>query len=145
VLLLNAIESFVEGDDSYLSSYRTGETWHVPVDYEGAARVVDPQGRVAVVPVEAGRVVVVGQETGFYEMRPADGSRPPLRFASNLGPGAESDIRPERGLQLGDRPLGEVSPSATIGLREEIWLYLVAFVLAVLAVEWFTYHRRWTV
>ena len=29
-----------------------------------------------------------------------------------------------------------------IGVRREIWVYLLAAVLAVTAIEWLTYHRR---
>ncbi len=31
------------------------------------------------------------------------------------------------------------------GVRQELWIYLVLFALAILVVEWFTYHRRLTV
>ena len=32
-----------------------------------------------------------------------------------------------------------------VGVRREMWIYLLAAVIAVTAIEWLTYHRRVTV
>jgi hypothetical protein len=58
LFVLNAIDSFGDADASYLSSYRTGEVWRVPVP-EGAeeAELTGPAGLRRRVPVQSGRAV----------------------------------------------------------------------------------------
>jgi len=142
LLLLNSIDWFVEEDASYLSSYRTGETWHVPVPAgHDKATIESPAGDEREVPVVEGRAVYAGNHAGFYTVRAGDFEEV---FAANLGPGEESDIHPAETLEVGDAPAQEPT-SGKAGVRREIWIYLVMLVLAVLAVEWLSYHRRWTV
>lgn len=143
LLLLNSIDWFVEENDSdTFSSYRTGETWQLPVP-AGAeeARIVDPDGRERSVPVVDGRAVYAGTDTGFYTLRTPGSDE---TFAVNLGPVDESIIEPRESLELAGTKAGTVT-EARAGLRKELWLYLVAAALALLMVEWLTYHRRWTV
>lgn len=142
LLLLNSIDFFVQEDAGYLSSYETGETWHVPVP-AGAevATLITPGGEERTVPVVDGRAVATGSRAGFYTLRAGDAEDV---FASNLGPSQEAVIEPAEGLELAgsalDRPT--VGPA---GVRTEIWMLLVLAALAVVVVEWFTYHRRITV
>ncbi|MDH5493329.1 MAG: VWA domain-containing protein, partial [Myxococcales bacterium] len=79
---------------------------------------------------------------GFYTLRGAGGEE--TVFAANLGSEVESTLEPVEQLRVGDLRAGSTS-RAEAGLRREIWLYLVLFALLVLTLEWFTYHRRWTV
>jgi hypothetical protein len=142
MLLLNAVDWFVEEDTGYVSSYRTGETWHVPVA-AGAetATIVEPEGAEHEVPVVEGRAVFAGLEAGFYTVRAA-GSEDV--FAANLGPSDEGDIAPVEHLVVsGEETSAPTSGKA--GVRRELWIYLVLFAFGVLVVEWATYHRRWTV
>ena len=142
LLLLNTIDWFVQEEAGYVSSYATGDTWHVPVPAGlERATIVDPAGNRREVAVEEGRAVFAGDEAGFYTLEAPDGDQV---FAANLGPGAESDIAPAESLEVGGQAAGEVS-HGEVGVRQEIWIYLVLAVMAILAVEWFTYHRRWTV
>ncbi|MAQ17738.1 MAG: hypothetical protein CMN30_23450 [Sandaracinus sp.] len=142
LLLLNTIDLFVQERDGFVSSYETGQTWYVPV--AGGAReatIVDPEGHEREVPVVEGRAVYAGQRAGMYTLRVGDTED---TFAANLGPGAESIIDPPDTLTLAGAEAGEPSEGEP-GVRREIWIYLVLLALGIVAVEWFTYHRRLTV
>lgn len=147
LVLLNAIDWFVEEDASYLSSYRTGETWRVPVP-AGAreASIVAPDGETRVVPVLEGRAIVAGLRAGFYKLqtRTSAGAASEQVFAANLADDAELDIAPAARLVVGATTAGPVVPGRA-GLRAELWIALVLAALALLCVEWVTYHRRVTV
>lgn len=143
LFLLNAINAFVEEDTSYISSYRTGETWRVPAPSDlKSADLVFPGGNVERVPVKEGRAVVAGDRAGFYELRTGDGETL-TRFAANLGDPEESRVA-----VAGDLDVGATSTSLegfSAGGRKEIWAILVVAALALSLVEWFSYHRRVTV
>ena len=47
-------------------------------------------------------------------------------------------------LVVDGKPAGALGGFA-IGVRREIWVYLLAIVLVMSAIEWLTYHRRITV
>lgn len=143
LLLLNAIDLFVQERAGYVSSYSTGDTWRVPVGSEHReAVIVDPRGQERTVSVEQGRAVYAGRLAGFYELRTPDGTREV--FAANLGAGEESLVKPADALAVGEVEAGAPT-RGELGVRRELWLYLVLFALAILAVEWWTYHRRITV
>lgn len=143
LLLMNCLDWFVEEDARYVSSYRTGETWHVPVPSDAAqATVRTPQGDRQRLPVLDGRASLFGLRSGFYELDV--GGETPQRFAANVGVPRESDIAPVRRLSIAGRDAGAPSIGSP-GLKRDIWVALVLAVVAILAVEWFTYHRRWTV
>ncbi len=142
LLLLNTVDWFVQEDVDFVSSYQTGDTWHIPAP-SGAESVtiVDPKGRARQVPVVDGRAVYAGLRTGFFTLR---GDTAEETFAANLGPGDESRIAPADALTVGARQASAPS-RGEVGVRRELWLYLVLFALFVLLVEWVTYHRRVTV
>ena len=147
LVLLNSIDWFVEEDASYLSSYRTGETWRIPVP-AGArdAVLVAPDGDSRTVPVLEGRAIVAGLRAGFYKLRTrnASGASAEQTFAANLANDAELDIAPQARLAVGTTTAGRVVPGRS-GLRAELWVTLVLAALALLCIEWVTYHRRVTV
>jgi hypothetical protein len=146
LLVLNAIDSFGEVSSSYLSSYRTGEVWRVPVPAGSReAELTGPSGVKRRVPVQDGHAVSFGDEAGFYRLASVgDAQHPVSEFAANLSDLEESRIAPQKTLGIGGKaaPKPEVG---TPGLRREIWIYLLAAVLLVSLVEWVTYHRRVTV
>jgi hypothetical protein len=146
LLVLNAIDSFGEVSSSYLSSYRTGEVWRVPVPAGSReAELTGPNGVKRRVPVQDGHAVSFGDEAGFYRLASVgDAQHPVSEFAANLSDLEESRIAPQKTLSLGGKaaPKPEVG---TPGLRREIWIYLLAAVLLVSLIEWATYHRRVTV
>ena len=142
LFLLNAIDSFVQEDAGYLSSYETGETWHVPVPAGAdSATLVGPDGVERTVPVVDGRAVCTGARAGFYRIRANDQEDV---FAANLGPSEEAILTPADHLDIAGQT-AEPPEVGRPGVRTEIWMMLVLLVIAALVVEWFTYHRRLTV
>ncbi|AUX45712.1 hypothetical protein SOCE26_072080 [Sorangium cellulosum] len=146
LFLLNAINNFVEEDTSYISSFRTGTVWHIPASSSAeTATLEQPDGAKRTVPIQDGRAVFLGQHAGFYTLRVgAGGAEEESMFAANLSAPEESAIAPAAELTVDGRSAGAVS-EFKIGVRREIWVYLLAAVLLVTAIEWFTYHRRVTV
>lgn len=142
LLLINSIDYFVREDARYLSSYETGETWHVrvPADAEEAT-LVTPEGDERAVPVVDGRAVCTGTTAGFYTLRAGESEEV---FAANLGPSDEAIVEPAEALRVGDVEADEPE-IGTASVRTELWTWLVLLALAVVMVEWFTYHRRITV
>lgn len=142
VMIVNAIDWFAGEDPAYLSSFRTGETWRVPVASGLAEATVEtPSGRRVRVPVMDGRAVFFGAEAGFHRVHAGDAH---TLVASNLSDATESACAPRATLSVGG--VQAMAPGrGRTGLRREGWVLLVAAALAVLAVEWATYHRRVTV
>jgi hypothetical protein len=146
LFVLNAINDFVEEDTSYLSSYRTGEVWHIPVPGGTAAATLrDPFGHERKIPVKEGHAVYFGDRAGIYQLSVAgDVANAKLSFAANLMNPEESQIDPVPKLDLGGRTAA--APTGfTAGVRRELWIYFLLAVIAISAIEWLTYHRRWTV
>jgi hypothetical protein len=146
LFLLSTIDLFVEEDTSYISSFATGEVWRIPAPSGAtAATLTTPGGAALPVPVQQDRAVFLGRRAGFYELAAGpDGARTTSGFAANLVDAAESDVEPVKELKVGDVVAGEVS-GFTVGVRREVWGYLLAAVVAVSAIEWLLYHRRVTV
>lgn len=142
LLLLNSIDHFGREDASFLSSFETGRPWYVGVPAGASeATLVAPDGAERAVPVVDGRAVCAGSRAGFYRVV-AGGAEEVI--AANLGPSDEAIVEPAEALAIGGVPARAPEIGAA-GVRTEIWMMLVAAVLALLLVEWFTYHRRYTV
>ncbi len=165
LLLLNSINWFTDEDAQYISSFRTGDVWRVPVvSQSGQAKLKMPGGGDVLVPVHEGRAVYLGEKAGFYELSGAEGAdlslggggapptvpgtgAPPATvasFAANLLDADESSIEPAKELVVDGRKAGALS-AFQIGVRREIWIYLLLAAILLTAVEWITYHRRITV
>ncbi len=146
LLVLNAIDSFSESDTSYLSAYRTGEVWRVPVP-EGTreAELTLPNGTHHPVPVQDGRAVTFGERAGLYRLASGtDESRVVTEFAANLADLDESRILPQKTLKIA----GQVAPPPERGhggSRRELWIWLLVVALGLSVAEWVSYHRRLTV
>jgi hypothetical protein len=146
LFLLNTINDFVEEDTGYISSFKIGGAWSIPAP-SGAetASIESPDGSHHVVPVKDGRAVYLGQRAGFYKLvTGAPGAEETSLFAANLSDPDESAIAPVPTLKVDGREAGAVL-GFTVGVRREIWIYLLAAVLLVTTLEWLTYHRRLTV
>lgn len=142
ILLLNAIDRFVEDAAGYLSSYRTDEPWYVPLEPgASSATLIAPDGREREVPIVEGRAVCTGSRAGFYTLRTAAGDQ---ILAANLGASDEAILSPPERLGIAGEP-SPAPPLAPLGLRSEPWAWLVLAALALIALEWITFHRRWTV
>ena len=146
LFVLNTINAFVEEDTGYVSSFRTGEVWRIPVPSSlDSATVSDPRGAQHLVPVKEGRAVYLGEEAGFYKLSAGSGSDSvSSEFAANLSDLAESRITPVTELSIGRQKAAPVSIGKA-GAKRELWVYLLAVVLGLSVIEWVTYHRRITV
>jgi hypothetical protein len=160
LLLLNSINWFTDEDAKYISSFRTGDVWRVPVSSNsGQAKLKTPGGGEVFVPVHEGRAVYLGEVAGFYELSGTEGSDPlagavggagtgpPLTsgaFAANLLDADESSIEPAKELVVDGKKAGSLG-GFEIGVRREIWIYLLLAAIVLTAIEWITYHRRITV
>lgn len=152
LFLLNTINDFVEEDVSYISSFRTGLVWNIPAPSAAEQATLElPDGSKRVVPIKDGRAVFLGQHAGFYKLVTGDaagtsaGASPEVTmFAANLIDPEESTIKPEPELKVDGRAAGPAT-EFKIGVRREVWIYLLLAALIVTTIEWLTYHRRVTV
>lgn len=168
LLLLNSINWFTDEDAQYISSFRTGDVWRVPVIAQsGQAKLTVPARSAALggagkpaemmVPVHEGRAVYLGEHAGFYELTGdgTEGAQPAAAtaggptstksaFAANLLDAEESAIEPAKELVIDGKKAGTLS-GFQIGVRREIWIYLLLAAIVLTAIEWFTYHKRITV
>ncbi len=157
LLLLNSINFFTDEDAQYISSFRTGDVWRVPVVTQtGQAKLRMPSGNEIAVPVHEGRAVYLGERAGFYEVIGAEGTDPTkgsessgpgttnTAFAANLLDADESSIEAAKELIVDGKKAGTLS-GFQIGVRRELWIYLLLAAILLTAIEWITYHRRLTV
>lgn len=145
LFVLNAINTFIEEDTGYVSSFRTGDVWHVAVPGSlGSVTLHEPGGHKHAVPVSDGRAVFRGELAGFYKLSGGVDDAPLGEFAANLSDLEESRIQPQKELTLAGKKASAVS-AAAVSLRSDVWIYLLLAVLALSVAEWITYHRRVTV
>jgi len=169
LFLMNTINWFMDEDANYLSSFRTGDVWRIPVPGNAlAAELKLPNGTTERVPVYEGRAVYLGERAGFYELSVAadtittpqpDDSPGVTAFAANLLDARESAITPVDKLVVDgveavsvdiaeDRALGKISfwDRIAAALRQHDWWVWALFVaLVITSLEWASYHRRLTV
>lgn len=145
LFLLNTINDFVEEDTSYISSFRTGTVWNIPASSAAETATLElPTGEKRTIPVKDGRAVFLGQRAGFYKISTGPSAEETSMFAANLSDVVESSIKPAPSLAIDGRaatPVGEFK----VGVRREVWIYLLLAVLVLTTLEWLTYHRRITV
>ena len=151
LFLVDCVNWFSDEDAQYLSSYRTGEIWRIPVVSSAERATVKlPDGSTETVAVHEGRAVLLGQQAGFYELREGareDGNESDVvAFAANLLDVSESTIAPQDKLLVGGQEATDGAATAFhFGVRREIWIYLLIAAALLTALEWATYHRRVTV
>jgi len=142
LFIIDCVNWFTDEDAQYLSSFRTGEVWRIPVAGGVASATVKlPDGSVQPVPVHEGRAVFLGEQAGFYQLTAGEQQ---TQFAANLLDRSESAIAPRATLSVDGQPAGQVA-GFRVGVRREIWIYLLLAVALLTALEWATYHRRLTV
>jgi hypothetical protein len=146
LFLLDAINWFTDEDATYLSSFKTGDVWRIPVAGGGSvATLKEPGGRTVQVPVHEGRAVFLGERAGFYELSAGQATgAPTTSFAANLLDATESHIAPASVLAVDGKAAGRVT-GFHAGVRREMWIYLLIAAVLLTAIEWATYHRRITV
>lgn len=145
LFVLNTINSLTEEEAGYVSAYRTGEVWRIPAPSVPSGRLTTPGGGVERVSVEDGRAVYRGTRAGFYKLSFETGAETSvIEFAANLSNYDESRIQAVPDLKLGAEPPSPIT-GFEVRAKKEIWVYLLIAVVLASFLEWFSYHRRWTV
>lgn len=146
LFLLNTINEFMHEDTSYISSYRTAALWRIPIDSDAEkAWLLTPLKNKQQVPVVQGHAVYLGQQAGVYKLTwGAEDSEQSIEFAANLSDLDESRITAANSLRVGNTTAGKLEDFG-VGVRTEIWIYLLLLAVALTTLEWITYHRRITV
>jgi hypothetical protein len=143
VMLINALDWFGGGDTALVASYATGHPLHLAAP--AGARELEvrgPDGALTRAPVHEGRARLFAPRVGYYEVR-APGAAPSL-LAANLADAAESRIQPRATLTVEGHALAPPD-AGRVGVRRQLWGYLVALALLIAMIEWWTYNRRVTV
>ncbi|MDB4964018.1 MAG: von Willebrand factor type [Myxococcales bacterium] len=150
MLLVNTLDWFAGDTTDLLTTYSTGQRQRVPLDgVVGAteAEVKGPDGVVTKTPVIEGLATFYGSRVGYYDLTAKDTLGKPMaqiELAANLSSTIESDIAPSTELTLGGKKL-EAPEAFAVSRSQKLWIYLVLLAMALIVVEWVTYHRRITV
>jgi hypothetical protein len=142
LFMIGCMDWFSGDSAEYVSGYRTGEVWHVPVPTGAVqAKVRWQGGSFEPVPVQDGYAQWYGERIGVYELS-AGGVT--VSVAANLFDAAESSIAPRDTLVVGSTTAANLRPSRP-ETRRDVWVLLVLAALGLTAIEWASYHRRVTV
>lgn len=149
LLLVNALDWFAGDDADLITTYRTGQRFRVPMDGTYGVKEVEvdtPSGKMTRAPLVDGRATFYGNWIGVHRLVARDQGQvvAMVELAANLANPDESRIAPDRELTMGGQILAEPEEFA-ITRQQSLWVYLVLFFALLLAIEWFTYHRRITV
>jgi hypothetical protein len=143
VMLIDALDWFAGGDAALTASYATGHALHLLAP-AGAKEleIRGPDGTLTRAPVHDGRARLFAPRVGYYDVRAA--GQAPTLLAANLADAAESRIQPHATLTVDGQTLA-APEIGRVGVRRELWSYLVALALVIAVIEWWTYNRRVTV
>ena len=140
LLIANALRWLAGDDSSSLAPVRVGEPATVEITAP-EVMVIEPDGSRARRVAVDGHVRVVARQPGFHRVEGAGTT--PLLLAANADPG-ESVIASPEALLLDGRPLPPPDPVSPGGAPAPWWRWLSLAALALLAVEWWGFHRRVT-
>jgi Ca-activated chloride channel homolog len=150
MLLVNTLDWFAGDQTDLLTTYSTGARERVPLDGvvgATAAEVKGPDGALTQTPVIDGLATFYASRVGYYDVAAkgvAGATMARIELAANLASPGESDIAPSTELLLGGKKLEEPEAFAITHSRK-LWTYLILLAMALIAMEWVTYHRRITV
>jgi hypothetical protein len=150
MMLINTLDWFAGDTTDLLTTYPTGKRERIPLDgVVGAteAEVKGPDGLLAHTPIIDGLATFYGQRVGYYDVAakgPKGNTLAQIQLAANLASPSESDIAPSAELSLGGKKL-EAPEKFAISHSRKIWIYLLFIAMALIVMEWITYHRRITV
>lgn len=150
MLLVNTLDWFAGDQTDLLTTYPTGARERIPLDgVVGAtqAEVKGPDGTVTHTPVIDGLATFYASRVGYYDVAAqgaGGGTMAQIELAANLASPGESDIAPSSELVLGGKQL-EAPEAFAITRSRKLWTYLILLAMALIVMEWVTYHRRITV
>lgn len=141
IFISNALRWLAHADHTDSSQVRTGDA--VPLDAPptaGQVTVIRPDGTKTDVAVgtRGGGVFDGTDQVGVYTASASNGFH--RSFAANLVDFAESDIRPQPRPELASGGPAEVGHRVSVS--REMWPWLAVLLLALLALEWWAFHRR---
>lgn len=164
VFFINGIDWLMDENSDPLRGFETGTAWHVSMP-DGISRVdvTRPDGsRLEDMPVYDHAVTIYGEYSGFYRIEPEGTDSRTFEYAANFSNAIESDLSREAAAlkgrihlktSLGDEPELSAEESSLIlrvlshlpASSQYVWVLALLLALFILAAEWLTYHRRWTV
>ena len=141
IFISNALRWLAHADDTESEQVRTGEavTLNAPPS-AGHLTVTRPDGskRDVAVGSRGGGVFDETDLVGVYTAEGGNGFR--RTFAANLADYTESDIRPKPRPEL--TAGGPVEVGHRVNVARDLWPWLAALLLGLLAFEWWAFHRR---
>lgn len=112
IFILDVLGWFAGDDPRLIPTYKTGETWRIPVDVaENAIEAIGPRRERIHVPVQDGEALLYGRHAGYYTLYPG---KQRFRVAANLADERESDIGVPDALWLGGNKYGRKIPAADL-------------------------------
>lgn len=155
VLISNLIDDFERATPGFVAAIPVGARRPIAVAELGLAtagltevEVFGPEPGVSSrAPVQEGVIRVRATRPGILRLRAVDGPNPgaEVSLAVNQASAAASDLHD----RLGDLPpaaaAAEGAPSPAPLSQGPLWTLLVLLAAGVVALEWASYHRRWTV
>jgi len=150
MMLVNTLDWFAGDTTDLLTTYPTGKRERIPLDgVVGAteAELKGPDGTITRAPVIDGLATFYGSKVGYYDVaaKAPDGRTiAQIQLAANLASASESNITPSAQLSLGGKQL-DAPQKFAISHSRKIWVYLLFIAMALVVMEWITYHRRITV
>lgn len=140
MLMFNVVDWMALGDARYEAPRETGETWSVRLDDPTAseASVSPPDGDDYTTPLTDRIAYVRGLDTGFYSLATPNVQHD---LAANLGDVREVDITPHK---LGP-DVSDDDDTSVLFERRKYWQWALILAGLLMALEWWSYHRRWTV
>ena len=149
LLLVNTLDWFSGDNSDLITTYATGRIFRVPMDGTFQADQIDvqtPDGRKTKAPLVEGHATFYGRNIGIHRLSASQGDQvvASVDLAANLSNPQESQIAPSSQLTLSGFAVAPPE-SFEFSPRQTLWWYMAVIVLALLMIEWLTYHRRITV
>jgi hypothetical protein len=142
LLVINVIDWFAGDGAEYDAAASVGETLTLPAPAGVAeATLRAPDGSERRLAVNDGRIAFTTMHVGFHRISWPDGER---WVAVNLDPATRRNLAPVESVALASGSAARPAIRAS-GFARPPWVLLLSLALLLVTVEWWTYHRRWTV
>jgi hypothetical protein len=141
LFLLSAIDRLSGDSEASLSGTDAGDVVRVTLpNGVKSAEIVSEAGVREQAQAVAGTVRIVRERAGLYTVHAGPVSE---RLAVNVPSALEGKLAPEpRVLSQAEKQAPKAAPNLLLG--ERLWPFLLMLALLLLAIEWLTFHRRWT-
>jgi hypothetical protein len=148
VFFVNTINWFFAEEDKLIRPWSLAESWRIAIPWKGVSQVQvrTPRGDLVTPLVDGGGTLAfTGKEEGIYQISKIGAPDvAPILVAAALKSRQESRLASISSLPAWSPPSAELLRSPDLQ-GAAIWQYLVLLAALLIAVEWLSYHRRWTV